>query len=379
MKHAFLFLALVACGGGNQGRATAPATHELPPADPVAVAKMVQGVQAAKDGQRDRAAHLLREAISIDTNLWEARYDLGLILTNMGDLAGAEDQLSAAAKLAPDSQEVASARGEVLRRRGSHKAAAEALGDFVERHPDATDVRTLYVAALRNSGQIDKAIAHAREVLVRKPGDAQALAELALCHLARGERETATLLARQALDANRNSATALRAMGLIHLQEGDDAQAFASFAEAARADPRDTTARMNMGTVLLRAGAYAKAEPEFRAILQATPEDSEAQIGLAAALRGQADPKAGGAKLEEARAILTRVLERDPHNVGALFNLGVLYTDFLKKPDEARPLFKRFLSDAPGDHPSRADAERYLAAAPTPKAPVPPPPSAGKK
>jgi tetratricopeptide (TPR) repeat protein len=335
---------------------------------------MVQGVQAAKDGQRERAAALLREAIGIDGNLWEARYDLGILEANRGDLADAEDQLSAASKLAPDSSDVAAALAEVLRRRGSHKAAARGLGDFLDRHPDAIEARTVYVAALRNSGQIDKAIAQAREVLVRKPGDSQALAELALCHLAKGERETATLLAKQAIDANAKSAIAQRAMGLIHLQEGDDAAAFQSFSKAAAEDPRDTTARMNMGTVLLRAGAYQKAEPEFRAILQATPEDSEAQIGLAAALRGEADPKAPGAKIEEARTILTRVIERDPHNVGALFNLGIIYVDFLKKPDEGRPLFKRFLSDAPGDHPSRPEAERYLSAVPTEAAKPPPPP-----
>ena len=71
---------------------------------------------------------------------------------------------------------------------------------------------------------------------------------------------------------------------------------------------------------------------------------------------------------------------RVPHNVGALFNLGVIYTDFLKRPDDGRPLFKRFLTDAPGDHPSRSEAERYLAAAPAPvvKPPVAHPP-AGKK
>ena len=372
----------VACGGGGPQKVeTGP--RALPPANPQAVAKMVQGVAAAKDGARDRAAALLREAIGIDTNLWEARFDLGVVLTTMGDLAGAEEQLVAAAKLAPDSPEVAMALGEVQRRRGSHKAAAAGLGEFLEHHPDALDARTLYVAALRNSGQVDKAIAQGREVLVRKPGDAQALAELALCHLAKNERETAQLLAKQALDANAKSPIAHRAIGLIHLQEGDDAAAFQSFQKAAQEDPRDTTARMNMGTVLLRAGAYAKAEEQFRAIMQATPEDAEAQIGLAASLRGQADPKAGGPKIEEARVLLTKVLDRDPHNVGALFNLGVLYTDFLKKPDEARPLFKRFLSDAPGDHPSRAEAERYSNAIAAPaKAPTPPPPAAppgGKK
>ncbi len=91
----WIVLSLAACGGAKTVAPKGPATLALPPANPQAVGKMVQGVQAARDGQRDRAAALLREAISLDANLWEARYDLGAILGNEGDLAGSEDQLGA--------------------------------------------------------------------------------------------------------------------------------------------------------------------------------------------------------------------------------------------------------------------------------------------
>ena len=323
---------------------------------------MVQGVQASKDGARDRAIGLLREAIGLDRLLWEAHYNLGVVLVGIGDLAGAEDELRTASKLAPDAEEVAIALGELRRQRGENKEAAEALGDFLQDHPSAIEARILDVTALRDSGQLDAAMKQAQEVLVRKPGDAGALAELALTHLAKGERDTASLLAKQALDANPKSAVAERATGMIALAVGDDASAFAAFSKAAQFDPHDTTARLNMGAVLFRAGAYAKAEEQYRAILQVAPDDASAQVGLAAALRGESDaqhPK----KLEEARALLEKVLERDPHDVAALFNLGVLIADFQKRPAEAKAYFQRFLDDAPASHPSRADAERYLAQA----------------
>jgi tetratricopeptide (TPR) repeat protein len=312
----------------------AATTLQLPPANPLAVGKMVQGVQASKDGHRDRAVSLLREAVQL---------------------------------------------------------AAEGLSDFVRDHPGAVDARTLYVAALRESGQLDKAIGEAREMLVRKPADASALAELSLAHLAKGEKEAAALLAKQALDASPNSAVAHRATGLLDLAKGDDAEAFAEFRKAAQADPHDTTSRLNMGVVLLRAGAYSKAEEQYREILKVSPDDSEAQIGLAASLRGQAgaqqpqkpdgmSPAARGRALDEARALLEKVLAADAHATNALFNLGVLYADFLKKPADAAPLFKRFLAEAPSDHPLRAEAERYVsagaAAAPTA---APPPSPNGKK
>jgi tetratricopeptide (TPR) repeat protein len=332
------------------------------PANPVAVEKMVRGAAEAKDGQRDAARGLLREAIQIDPTLWEARYDLGVLLANAGDLGGAEEQLGLAARAAPDSQDVAVGLAEVRRRRGEPKLAAEALADFVRSHASAVSARTLYVAALRESGQIDRAIAEAREVLVRKPADATALAELSLSHLAKGEKEAAALLAKQALEASPNSAVAHRATGLIDLATGDDAGAFGEFRKASLADPRDTTSHLNMGVVLLRAGAYSKAEEQYREILRVSPDDAEAQVGLAAALRGEADAQ-HPQKLQEARALLERVLAADAHDTSALFNLGVLYADFLKKPDAAAPLFRRFLADAPADHPLRAKAEKYASAA----------------
>jgi len=369
-----LAFALAACGGGHHDVAVNTGPKALPPANPAAVGKMVQGVGAAKEGQRERSVVLFREAIAIDPNLWEARFNLGIVLASAGDLATAEEELKQAHKLAPEMQDVVVALAEVERRRGQHKDAAELLTDFVNAHPLAVEARTLLVGALRNSGQVEKAIVQAREVLVRKPGDAQALAELALCHLAKGEKDTAQLLAKQAMDANPKSALAHRAMGLIHLASGDDALAFQEFLRATQEDPRDTTARLNMGSVLLRAGAYAKAEDQYRAILQVSADDIDAQVGLAAAIRAQADAKSP-ARLEEARGMLTKVLEKDPHNISALFNLGVIYADFLKKPGDALPLFKRFLSDAPSDHPARADAEKYVSATSSAadKPPTPPP------
>jgi tetratricopeptide (TPR) repeat protein len=357
--------ALVMACGGSKTKGAVAVSKVIPPANPQAVVKMVQGVTLAKDPQgHDRAVQLLREAIAIDPNLWEARFDLGVLLANSGDLAGAEDSLASAAKTNADAADVALALAEIRQRRGEHKAAAEAMGDFIETHPAATDVRTLYVASLRDAWQVEKAITQAREVLIRKPGDASALAELALCHLARGEKETASLLAKQALDSNPHSAVAERATGLIALAGGDDAIAFQAFVKATQEDPRDTTARLNIGSVLLRAGAFPKAEEQFRAILQVSPDDNDAALGMAAALKGEG----GAVKVEEARQLLQKILERNAHNVGALFNLGVLYNDMLKKPAEAKPYFQRFLADAPADHPSRPDAERYMTALEAPGA-----------
>jgi len=354
-----LALGISACGGAKKKPVAAAPVNVVVPA---AASKMISGVEFAKSPNgRDRAVALMREAIALDPNLWEAHYNLGVLLAQSGDLAEAEPLLERASRLAPGAEEIATALGQVRRRRGENRKAADGLQVFVEQHPDAKEARALYVVALRDSGQIDAAIAQARDALRRKAGDATALAELALSELAKGERDTAELLVKEAISSNKESAIAHRTAGLIALAKGDDAVAFQSFLKASHLDPKDTTARLNMGTVLLRAGVYAKAEEQFRAVLKDVKEDPDASIGLAAALRGQGD-KDHAAKWNEAQKILEGVLARDPHNVGAQFNLAILLADFMKKPAEAKPLFQRFLADAPADHPARAEADRQAKA-----------------
>lgn len=362
-------LALVGCGGARSREAKG-VDAGLPRANPVAVQRMVEGVAASKDAKtRARAIALLREAVQADPNLWEARFDLGVVLAVDGDLASAEDELARTAQIAPDREDVALALAEVRRRRGSYKEAVAGLEAFAEKHPAATEARVRLVKALRDAGQNKKAVAVARDVLVRKPGDANALSELALCHLGSGERETAQLLVKQALDVDPKSARAHRAQGLVHLAWGDDAQAFASFQKAAQLDPHDTASRLAMGAVLLRAGAYAKAAEQYRNALAASPDETTAQIGLAAALRGESS-STNSKGLEESKSIYEKVLARDPHNAAALFDMGILLSEAMKNSAAAKPYFDRFLDIAPKDHPARAEAERQRSLA---DAPAPPP------
>ena len=352
-----LSCSFLACGGSEK-KVEAP---KLAPANPVALGKMVQGVQAAKDN-KDRAISLLEEAVKADAGLWEAHYNLGVLLADKGDLAVAERHLTTAQQLAPNAEDVAVALSEVRRRRGDAQGAIDALQPFVKANPGASHAPVALIGALREGDKIEQAIAQAQQVLVRHANDSRALSELALSYLDKGEMDTAELLSQEALKADAKSAIAERTAGLISLNQGDDAVAFRHFARASELDPKDNTARLNVATVLLEAGIYDKAAAEFRTALDAEPENSAAALGLAAARRAQGKRDESGPYLE-AEKLIKGVLEREPHNLDATYNLAVLYADFLKRPAEASPLLQRFLDQAPKNHPARADAEKALAAA----------------
>jgi len=353
-----LCCAAAACGGAKKtGKAPA-----LPPSDPRAISKMAQGVEAAKTANgRGRAIQLLKEAVGTDAKLWEARYDLGVLHAESGDLAAAEKELAQALELAPNAEDVAVALSEVRRRRGDAAGAVAALEPFVKSHPDARVAGLALVAALRETGAYERALGQAHKLLVKRSSDANALSELALTHLAKDEVDTAELLIEEARKADPKSAGAERTAGLIALKKGDDAEAFRHFSKASELDPSDTTARLNIGTVMLQAGVYDRARQQFEAVTAVDPDDVAALIGLAAARRGLAK-KDDLAALNEVESLLKRALAEQPNHLSATFNLAVLYADYLKRPSEARALFERFLSEAPKTHPARTEAERFLSA-----------------
>src|SRR6185436_9076933 len=345
-----------ACGGSAVTQ-TAP---QVPAARKAAVGKMMRAVETAARAQgQPQAIDLLQQAVAEDPGLWEARYDLGVLLARDGQLGPARRELERARELAPNAEDVVAALGEVLRRSDQLGAAADVLTRFVSSYPDAAQARRVLVVVLRESGQREPALEQARELLKRQPGDPAALAELSLTHLEQGQVDVAELLIEEALKVEPHSAVVERAAGLIALGRGEDAIAFGHFAKATELDPNDTAAGLNTATVLLQAGVYDRAEKHFRAVLAVQPESVEAKLGLAAALRGQGSRNDPG-PYRAAESLLKEILSVTPGDWAAAHNLAVLYAESMDRPEDATAQYSRFLSNAPSEHPSRAKAQKWV-------------------
>jgi Flp pilus assembly protein TadD len=345
---------------GCGARPLAEQAPRVPDAKKAALGKMVQAVEQARAGTpSDEALELLRRAVDEDPDLWEARYDLGVLLARRGDLKNARQQLERAHALAPNAEDVVIALGEVLRRAEDREAAARVLTGFVSRFENAVRARRLLVVVLREARQLDLALTQARALLVQSPGDPASLAELALTHLELGQVEVAELLIQRALEGGRHAAVVERAAGLIALARGEDALAFSHFARASELDPSDTAAGLDTATVLLQAGVYDRAEKHFRAVLAVEPDDDAAKLGLAAALRGQGT-REHPAPFQAAEALLLEILKASPQDWAAAHNLAVLYAESMDRPGEASARYSQFLSLAPPEHPARARAKKWV-------------------
>jgi len=362
-----LLLLLAACGHGG----SAQHAVELPPADPAAVRAFMAGARLMSRGgarQLRGARARFERALSIDPNLWEAHYNLGVLDRRVGELARATSHFEAARRIQPAAVEPIRALAESHAAAGDVSEAISLLRDLVRAHPEDFEARVSLAALQRHEENYGSALEQAREVLIRDPGHRRALLEVGRVYLARGRLDVAELVFQKAFALTEEADATDRAeirneQGLVDLTRGDTQAAFQRFDEALALDASFGPAHTNEASVLLAAGDYDGAVAHYQALLEHDPGDADARVGLAICLRGQGHPR-------QALREYNRVLADHPGHADALFDLGVLEAEFLDRRPRARERFVRFLEVAPRDHERREAAERYLQEIPAP-APTP--------
>jgi tetratricopeptide (TPR) repeat protein len=333
-----------------------PAVEPIKAADPQATRvyrDAVKAMQSGKHEDHERALRDFERALSLDPELWEAHYNVGVLLRLRGELKKALPHLSAAHKQAPAVGEPLLALAELRHALGEREEAADLLSEYLQNHADANSVRVALTAVLREQTHYDRALGQAREALVREPANVPALLEVGRIYHAQGDLDVAELVFQKVLALDPKSATAHNDLGLLALARGDTQSAFEAFEKATAADAQFIPARLNRASVLLRAGDYAAARSEYEQVLAVSSDNVSAWVGLGIAQRGSNQPK-------DALASYQKALTLAPNHSAALFNLAVLRAEFLGERTEALPLFERYLELSAEDEPERAAATRYV-------------------
>jgi tetratricopeptide (TPR) repeat protein len=190
---------------------------------------------------------------------------------------------------------------------------------------------------LRRAGDWQAAVSHFRRALTVDPKNVDAYRNLAWTYYTVGKFDLAHLVS---LNAERMigkpDAGILNNWGLIYLKRQEVARAVASFKRAIEANAEFVPARLNFAAIALNYSDYATAEREFREALRIDSRLALAEVGLGLALRGSR-------RYSEAQAEYERALQLENNNPAAHFNLGILYQEFLDKPQDALASFQRFL------------------------------------
>ena len=208
-------------------------------------------------------------------------------------------------------------RGHVRRRQGNHDGAVVAFKAAVAADPNNRNIQVELARDLRTVGQLDEADATLAGVLDAEPRQVAALVERG--HICRRKSDHAGAVkafkaAAAADPLNRNIQVELardhRALG--QLDEAD-----ALLGGILDAEPGKVWALIERGLVRRQRGDNAGAAAAFEAAVAADPQNRNIQVELARDLRALG-------RLDEADALLGRVLDVDPSKIGALVERGHL-------------------------------------------------------
>ena len=344
---------------GPGGAANPIAPVALPKTNAEAQAAFDDGVRLMKMGKRHykEARKSFQKATQLDSRLFEAWHDLGVLETNLGNFDTAVDDFEHALGIQPGARKTLLAYGESLRRAHRPKKAASVYAKWLDADPNDFDMRARYGQVLREAGALDESLEQARLLLGTAGENVShtviAYNALALTYYKMGKYELAETALKKASDLDPKSAFVWNNLGLVAFERGHDQEAFLDFQKASELDPKYVQARLNKAVVYLDCGDYKKARTELERAVEIDPNDAEAQVALGVAARGDG-------KFDLARKAYERALDIEPDYPPALYNLGVLYMDFDKVPEKAKDFLTQYTQAVGNDDPKRADAVSRL-------------------
>lgn len=120
---------IVAAVGAWQVYAYIASAHER------AEAKVQEGIKNLAPNRYDQAIKLFDEAISIDSNSWNAYYQRAVANQNLNKLDAALEDYQASMQLNPNLIEAATARAAIFAEKGDARRAVDELSKVIDRKP----------------------------------------------------------------------------------------------------------------------------------------------------------------------------------------------------------------------------------------------------
>ncbi|HEY5928561.1 MAG TPA: tetratricopeptide repeat protein [Kofleriaceae bacterium] len=353
----------MACGGGGtrtvKGGRTASAKRD--PVRPAAMKEFEAAMRAMRLGgpeARDTARARLRAALKIDSGIWEAWYNLGVIAWREGEDDESIDSFSKALAQNRDHTPTLMGRAEAYRRAGKKKEARAdydaAVKLMEEDDPNRRDAAARLASLLRDAGEYEDAVEVLRETVRVSGTNARIYTELGQIYIAQKRLDLAQLVLAKALELDAKDPSVYNALALLAQRQGKAQEAFERYDQAASLDPNYIDARFNKATVLLDAGDYARAKTELSGIVEKKYDDFAAWVSLGVAHRGLKE-------FPEARKAFERVIKEAPKRssprADAMWNLAILKLEFVEDTAGGKTELERYLQEAPTSHAKRQEAE----------------------
>ncbi|MGD8808876.1 MAG: tetratricopeptide repeat protein, partial [Gammaproteobacteria bacterium] len=212
-----------------------------------------------------------------------------------------EDAVAAfrrAVDLRPDDAILLNEYGNALAATGRHQEAITALRTAASSRADLPEIHNNLGNALRASGRLTEAADCYRQALSLRPIYPEALNNLGVVMQEQGKSDTAIDAFRQALALDPENPLVHTHLGTAYAAQGSLTDAVASHRESLRLDPGLAAAHNNLGIALKDEGLLAEARDAYARALEIEPDAPDVHSNLLMCL--SYDPAIDGAALLEA-------------------------------------------------------------------------------
>ena len=258
-----------------------------------------------KRGRVDEAIAAYRKAIALDPGLRSARNNLAIALAQQGDTEGALELMRRELQIGPDLNTHFNL-GKILTDVGELEEAIAHLRTALRLDPHDIDVRHHMGAALEAAGRIDEAELHYHQVLRVEPEAVETRKNLAGILAQRGEHDRAIAHLRRVLEKQGDDFDTQNKLGVTLASAGRFDEAVDLFRQVLARRPDDHDALCNLGSALSHVGELDEALEHFRHALRIDPSSVRALYRLAWFLATH--PDAASRRPEEAIQFAQRAL-----------------------------------------------------------------------
>jgi tetratricopeptide (TPR) repeat protein len=270
----------------------------------VAVAALVVcgGLTWRQTGYWRSSTSLFEHALAVTRDNYVAHNNLGVLLLDGGDLAGAESHFAEAVRIKPNYPDGLGNLATCRQRQGRLAEAEDLFARSLKSRPTAAVHYDLAIL-LAQEGKIEEAYAHYEAALRLKPEFAEAWYNLGALESKRGRPAEAARDYAAALHLKAGDVEAHLSLGALLAGEKKFEEAEAHFQAALQTAPDNPDAHFNLAAALNAKGDYAGAAVQFAEVCRLRPEDVEARksLGLALLYQGKM-PEAAGQFCEVLRA-----------------------------------------------------------------------------
>ncbi len=262
-------------------------------------------------GDTKTAVIKLKNAIATDEKNAEARYQLGRLYLESGDLASAEKEFRRAREAGYATSAVDPMLARALLGQREFQRVLDELPAPADNGPDAATLQALRATAALGLGRKEDARKTLQGALQAAPDNAEVHLALAQLALADGDAGKALQALDQALRIDPRHRDSLLLKGDLLRATGKPAEAAVVYRDVLKIDPRHTHARLALAGIALAGDKLADARREVDAALKASPNSLQARYT-------QALIDFREKKTEIARDHLAAVLKSAPDFVPAL-------------------------------------------------------------